>query len=38
LNDIGFKIAFGVNDYGTGQALDDPNYVRWIVKMGYVKN
>ena len=27
LTDIGFKIAFGVNDYKSGKPLDDPNFV-----------
>lgn len=31
LNDIGFNLAFGVNDFATGKPLDDPNYVRWTV-------
>jgi hypothetical protein len=33
LTDIGFKIAFGVVDYKTWEIKDDPNFVRWIVKM-----
>ena len=33
LKELGFKIAFGVNDYKTGEPLDDPNYVKWIVRM-----
>ena len=33
LKDLGFKIAFGVNDYKTGEPYDDPNYVKWVVRM-----
>ncbi len=29
LNEIGFNLAFGVNDFATGKPLDDPNYVEW---------
>jgi hypothetical protein len=32
-NKVGFKIAFGVNDFATGKPLDDPNYVRWLVSI-----
>jgi hypothetical protein len=28
---MGFKIAFGVREYKTGIALDDPNFVQWEV-------
>ena len=31
--DIGFKLAFSVNDFATGVALDDPNFVRWTVSI-----
>lgn len=31
LNEIGFKLAFGVNDFATGKPLDDPNFVYWTV-------
>jgi hypothetical protein len=33
LTEIGFKIAFGVVDFKTWEVRDDPNFVRWIVKM-----
>lgn len=33
LNAIGFKIAFGVGDFLTGESLDDPNFVNWEVKL-----
>jgi hypothetical protein len=33
LTDINFKLAFGVNDYNTGKSLDDPNFVKFSVKM-----
>ena len=33
LNEIGFKIAFGVADFRTGEVLDDPDWVRWEVIM-----
>jgi hypothetical protein len=33
LTDIGFKIAFGVNDYTHGNPLDDPDYVKWVVRL-----
>lgn len=33
LNDIGFKIAFGVSDFLTNEILDDPNHVEWQVKL-----
>lgn len=25
-------MAFGVIDYRTGKPLDDPNYVKWVVR------
>ena len=28
---MGFKIAFGVREYNSGSALDDPNFVQWNV-------
>ena len=28
---MGFRIAFGVREYKTGIALDDPNFVQWEV-------
>ena len=31
--DIGFKLAFSVNDFATGVPLDDPNFVRWTVSI-----
>ncbi len=31
LNDLGFKIAFGVVQYKTDEMLHDPNYVRFEV-------
>ncbi len=33
LTEIGFKIAFGVVDFKTWEVKDDPNFVRWTVKM-----
>jgi hypothetical protein len=38
LTDIGFKIAFGVNDYSTGVPLDDPNFVKFSVNMVELDN
>ena len=38
LTDLGFKIAFGVNDYKNGSVLDDPNYVQWIVRLNRYEN
>ena len=38
LNDIDFKIAFGVNDYKNGKPYDDPNYVKWVVHMNDYEN
>ncbi len=29
LNELGFKIAFGLYDYWTYKDIDDPNYIRW---------
>ena len=29
LNDLGFKIAFGINDYRDGSPKADPNFVKW---------
>jgi hypothetical protein len=33
LANIGYKIAFGVNDYRTGKPYDDPNFVEWTVRV-----
>lgn len=33
LNEIGFKMAFGVGDFLTGESLDDPDHVNWEVKL-----
>lgn len=38
LHEIGFKIAFGVNDYRNGVPYDDPNFVKWTVRMVSYKN
>jgi len=38
LTDMGFNIAFGVNDYTTGQPFDDPNYVTWSVRLNAYVN
>ncbi len=38
LTDLGFKIAFSVNDYKNGSVLDDPNYVQWIVRLNRYEN
>jgi len=38
LTSIGFKIAFGVNDYYTGKPLDDPNFVTWNVRLNEIEN
>jgi len=38
LTDLGFKIAFGVNDYATGKPLDDPNFVTWTVRLNEYLN
>jgi len=32
-----FKIAFGVEDYYSGLALDDPDFVRWDVQLNTLK-
>jgi hypothetical protein len=31
LNEIGFKLAFGVIEFYTGKPLNDPDYVEWVV-------
>lgn len=33
LRATGFKMAFGVGDFYKGGSLDDPNHVRWEVKL-----
>ena len=38
LEENGFKIAFGVNDYRTGQPYDDPNFVTWTVRLNEYVN
>ncbi len=38
LTDLGFKIAFGVNDYSHGTPLDNPDYVKWVVRLNRYEN
>lgn len=38
LSEIGFKLAFGVNDYKDGKPYDDPNYVKWTVRLNDYEN
>ena len=33
LQEIGFKFAFTVENYMTGERRDDPRYVKWIVRI-----
>ena len=38
LKDIGFNIAFGVNDYKIGTVLDNRDFVQWVVQLNIYKN
>ena len=33
VTDLGFKIAWGVMDYQKGTPLDNPEYVKWTVRL-----
>ena len=33
LNKNGFKIAFGVQDYNSGESMDDIGFVKWSVTL-----
>jgi hypothetical protein len=38
MTQLGFKIAFGVNDYTFRTAFDNPDYVKWVVRMNTYEN
>jgi hypothetical protein len=38
LDQIGFKMAFGVIDYGTGEVISDSDYIYWRVYAEYRKD
>ena len=35
VNEMGFRVAFSVENYQTGEIINDPRYVKWIVRMYY---
>jgi hypothetical protein len=38
LNEVGFKMAFGVIDYDTGEVLSDSDYIEWRIYAEYRKD
>ena len=33
LNEIGFRVAFTLENYLTNEVVNDPRYIKWIARM-----